>query len=172
LTEPLVCQVPYRLDDWNRSERIESLLGAKRFQFMISAPPEFFPLIRAFYGLFYWNQLFLGEIYTEPILREMEAFYKSGFIDRFSNKNPHSQVMARSIEIRIWKNGKESFSVNLPKNQISRLKSYLEPHVLLQIQNKGLDIDSIIRSALESGLEPSPLVEWEEGEKRVKISLV
>lgn len=171
ILEPFLSKSRYELRTWNRKERCADILGPDKLQFMISAPANFFPIMRAFQGLLLWCEKSSGNIWIEPnvfntrirLSQDLADFTKS-----FSNTKPE---FSTSFKIEVWKQKKQTIAVTLPRNAVEQLHSLIDPDILQKINLKGINIDSITKLARENGYKPMDLLRWTEGDQEIKIYL-
>jgi hypothetical protein len=176
LLEPFLAPGGYDLKDWNRKERVASLLGAERWNFMLAAPPTLLFLMRAFKGLFHYVELLGGRAPFGPIRREI--FFAKSAIP--SGSTPDSLRRGKAIpdaiitrlRIEVVQDGERKISLTMPGDAAGRLEDLVDPELAKRIQEYGVSLVTISRRAEEDGFRPASLFDAEtEGGKRVSIWL-
>jgi hypothetical protein len=171
ILEPFLAKTRYNLNSWNRKERCSDILGSEKFQFMISAPANFFPVLRAFQGLFHWCFISSGDLWLAHKISKKSIEMTSALKD-FSNTFPkEKRKLASCLRIDVWRDNAKTVSLNLPREAIEQLEQLIEPALLEKIAANGINIKSIQKKARVGAYQPEELITWQDGDKRIRIYL-
>ncbi|WCL48663.1 AarF/UbiB family protein [Leptospira sp. GIMC2001] len=187
--EPFLELSPYDLSKWKRVERCSDILGARRFQFMLAATPEIFPVIRAFMGFFHWSAMTSGKVWVRPSLERMEQELSEEIrefkikitanlklrIDANVHENTETnhdtnfdlmeeESIAKFLRIEVYKNKILTVQLEFHRNMIERLDEIMDTNILSKISGRGISIPEIIRKARVNSYKPMMLFEWIEDE--------
>lgn len=171
--EPLLSQGRYNLKTWNRKERAEEILGKYRWTFMSAAPATFLPLIRALTGVYYYARLFDCGMYVYPMIKKQLQMHREHIDLCEVPKVSEGEVttMARSLQVRVYKDGKLTLELALPRRAVDNLESFMDGDVLEKIKEKNISIPHYIQMARASGYAPMELLDITFKNKRMLLFL-
>jgi len=171
LLEPFLEQSRYDLSRWNRKERCNDIMGPNKFQFMISAPANFFSMMRAFQGLFHWCHKSSGDIWLYPKISKKSFEMNSQWNDLIISVPEKRKSIATSLKIDVWRGEEKTVSLTLPRAAVEQLEHLIEPALMEKIMEKGFDIRAIQKQSRIGAYHPQELISWKEDEKKIRIYL-
>lgn len=175
LLEPFVSD-DYNLSKWNRTERINAILGEDKWLLRTSAPAEILFVMRSFQGMFYYlNHLKVKmpmRSWLTPLIRDLVEINHNGFLNNCDTMAEDSSKLAKRLCIQVWEDG------------ITKVKLTLKPHLALEITdlipndvkqnlgNKIINIQNIEnRLKLEDALKAQELFILNDKNKKIKMWL-
>lgn len=174
LFEPFCSVVPTSTTGWNLGERIAAILGDDRWNLRMAGPPRLIYLMRAFQGLFYYLNRWGQEIHWQQSLVQALKPMRNA-IDSLeltaSAANASSKGTATRLRIRIVENGQTKVQISQPVNAIERLDELIDAGLRENIVAKGIDLNEIVKQARRNAYAPSKLLEIENGDRVVTVSL-
>ena len=171
LWEPLLLQGRYNLKSWNRKGRIMDLLGEKRWNFMASAAPSVFPAMRALAGWFYYCENLSGDLFLGPLLQNTRQACLPNWQPEQEPNCQSGMEMAKSLHVEVFRDEKKTVALDLPFYAVEKLEDFIDPDTYSQIKQNGIDLNKLIHSVREDGYRAKQLFLWEEGTKKVEVSL-
>ena len=159
LFEPFMHDFKYDLANWRRTERIDDILGADRWNFRMAGPSKLLLLMRAFSGLVYYL-----ERLTEPVswglaIKPVQAAYAAttARLTPPTTTGPEGRFesMARHLRIEVCRNGRQSASITMPAAAIDDLDDIIDKDVLRRIDERGIDLADIVREVRSNGYAPA-----------------
>lgn len=169
LLEPFLEGDAYDLGRWRRKERVQDLLGAERWNFMLAAPPALFPLMRAFHGLFHYAALLggkgpFGAVLAAHLRREESRPESPVGVTPGESPGTGGARAATRLRIEVRRGGGRSVSLTMPGESAGRLESLIEPGLLERIRKRGFDPGACAEKARREGFPPGVLFRWTDGE--------
>lgn len=151
LLEPFVAKGGFRIDSWNRRDRVMDLLGAERWNLMVAAPPMVFFLMRAMHGLFHYTGILGGILNLEPLVAEeiaavgsfpwtLEHDFRTTGIPA---AHPNSNVTKNNMNLEPLLSGEIAESGSLPWTIGQDFKTTGIPAVHLRVKVTKNNSDSI-----------------------------
>ncbi|MBF0199079.1 MAG: hypothetical protein HQL32_15285 [Planctomycetes bacterium] len=171
--EPLLLAARYPLDKWKRSERVKGLLGAKRWEFMVAAPPACMPFIRGLRGLYYYCGHLGGDMFVSPQVNLYLEEHKDA-LAQFEQSLPevYSDDIYGRLEVKVMDGGMEKVNITFASRVVENVEELMDDKTLERLEENGIDLEAIKKRARENAYRPMPLLEWEEGEKKVFVAIV
>jgi hypothetical protein len=175
LFEPFACSGQYKIEDWKVSERLEAALGSDRFNFRISGPAKLVHFLRAFTGLTHIIQKLNTPVYWSGPLQKLLA-RKQGELNEMvlptvTPSNSTFAGIAKKLHILVTENGLEKVSLNLPASAVERLADLLDEDIEKRIDERGIDVDELLRGVRERLYAPQEIFSLDEGGKCFTVSL-
>jgi hypothetical protein len=78
---------------------------------------------------------------------------------------------AKSLKIRVRRNGVTVVEMTQPRSTVERLDSFLDDGMKRRIAEQGVDLDAVVESSRQSGFAPAPLFSYTDGPKEVAVWL-
>lgn len=175
LFEPFAAPVVYDARQWRLGERVADILGADRWNFRISGPPNLALLLRAFHGLkFYleglqtpviWSRVF-REIWKQE--GEVAASLKLAAAPK---READFAQLSRQLKIRVTEAGKTKVELTCPATAIDELGSLIDDDLLARIKAQGNDLAQLTADVRRRGYAPGPIFGLREAAKEVRVWL-
>jgi hypothetical protein len=171
ILSPFISRGRYKIKNWNRKERIEDLLGEDRFQFMVSAPIEIFPWMRALKGLLFYSENLTADLYLMPLLQKALKLYAAD-LKRVKIIDNDTEEYSTTLKISLIKNGIKKVELEFPAMAIDEIDDLISGDVKDSIRDSGIDLNTIVKTIRRSGYAPQEVLTFSEPERELKIELV
>jgi len=175
LFEPFCVEYPYRMDQWQLSERVGDILGDDRWNFRIAGPASLIFLMRAFHGLKYYLEKLEVELpwrpFIGPMLAQLEPQMNNLSLPDNLAAKPSFDSMAKYLKIRVRQDGRTRAELSSYASNIDNLDSLIDEDVKQRIVNKGLRLDKIVSDIRRRGYTPGPVFQLEDNGKQVDVWL-
>lgn len=175
LFDPFATQGKFNLDNWNKAERIEDILGDDRWNFRISGPARLIFLMRAFHGLVYYlrelSEPVSWSICLKPVLNRHMVAMQSLSLPEPDDTGSTFASLARHLCIRVMENGNVKVKVTLTVDAVEVLENVIDEDVTKKIQQRGIAIPEIVKRARANQYAPQELFELKDGPKTFTVWL-
>jgi predicted unusual protein kinase regulating ubiquinone biosynthesis (AarF/ABC1/UbiB family) len=148
LFEPVRKPKTWKPSNWNLQERINQLLGSKKWNFRTAGPPWFLMLIRGLNGWLHGMKNLEPNSESEPVY--------------------HYQT---KLKVRVNENGVEKVFLELPATSVMDLDLFIPDTVKEKIVEQGISINDISERAIRNGYPPEILFESTGEGKHYKVWL-
>jgi predicted unusual protein kinase regulating ubiquinone biosynthesis (AarF/ABC1/UbiB family) len=173
LFEPFLIPAAYDLSDWQRSTKINHILGDQRWNFRFAGPPRIMFLVRMFQGLLYYLQQWQVNLAWKPlieeILRDLDSELDNLKIEPIPGEHISFQSIASQLYIKLTQKGITKVKLTFPLNAIDRLGDIMGPDIASRVAEAGIDVDEIVKNARASGLQPQTLFNWKDSQEKAVI---
>lgn len=166
LFEPFANPAKFDLDGWNRSERIDDILGDDRWNFRMASPAKLILLMRAFRGVLYYLER-LGESVSwerlfAPIVARHQHTMATLDIPASKSRENRFESMAKHLRIEVKRGGVTKVSLTFPATTVDDLDGLVDEELAVKIAERDIDIAKIVRETRSRGYTPGPLFELDE----------
>lgn len=161
LFEPFCFAGKYDLAGWNRTERIEHILGDDRWNFRMSGPPWLIFVMRAYRGLLFYLERLNAPVAWSIAVRPFLMQHRTE-LDAFDADAEQIEVgtfdgLARHLRIRVTHNGEPKVSLTFPASSVEDLHELMDDELRGRIANQGIDLAAIVKRAREFAYMPQAL---------------
>jgi hypothetical protein len=178
LFAPFIQSRAFAVETWQLADKLQALLGEKRWWFRAAGAADLLLLLRAFHGVVAqlstlhvalpWGGLFHYAI-SEPLLVEARALSLPNI--QTLTSPPQVRITARKLCIRVYQNQQLSLSLDLPAEAALELDSLIPEAVQKQMTiDNTLDFQALQRK-LHQGIYPQSLFDKDDGYKRCQVWL-
>jgi hypothetical protein len=164
----------YNTSYWNLGKRLDDILGELKWWFRSAGPPNLFLLLRSFSGVLnHLDAINIALNWTEELeailpldtLARAEAYSPPDVPESISRTTIGYDSMADYLKVRVTEDGKQIVNVTMPATQVAQLDTLMPEDTLANIQDSGVDIGAIGKTACESGIIPQELFTHEQGNR-------
>jgi len=168
LLEPITGPQPFVPEQYRLGERVSALLGARRATFRQAGSAGLSFFVRTWAGLL----AHLGRL-GGPV--SMRALYEQA-VDRL----PPAALPATSasadgpatlLRVRVQRGGRTTAQISLGAHVVRHLRDVVPDDVRDEVERRGIDLDVLAVSALESGLVPQDLFCLDEPDRTIRVWL-
>ncbi len=175
LFEPFASPMKFDISVWNRTQRMDDILGDDRWNFRMAGPSRLILLMRAFRGILYYLEK-IGEPVSwervlQPILQKHQASVQAISLKPSPSPQSTFDSMAKHMRIEVLRDGVKKVSLTFPALAIEDVRNLMGEEVMERIEQEGTDIDEIVKEARAGGYKAIELFcvkdVTQEGEQRV-----
>jgi predicted unusual protein kinase regulating ubiquinone biosynthesis (AarF/ABC1/UbiB family) len=176
---PFIQARAFELEQWRLAASLQDLLAEQRWWFRAAGPADLLLLLRAFHGLIQqlailqvalpWGGLLRYSVGNALLAeaRNLELPEVSASI----GKQP-LLIKARKLCVRVYENGAEAISLDLPAEAALELENLIPASVLTEIKNTAeIDLLKLTSKLQEQGIVPQRLFETDNGTKCCRVWL-
>lgn len=171
---PLLEKRASDLNDWDLDEDLNRILGEYKWWFRSSGGTEFFSLMKAFSGyshiLKMWKIQVPFRALVEEKIKKYEADIEKLVINEFAEEILF-QGKAKSLKIRVFRDGKNTVDLTFPSSILPRLDEYISYEIQEKLKERGISIQELIKSKIEDGGCPGDIFKLIETEKEFWVYL-
>ncbi len=174
LFEPFLQPSPFDPEGWRRSERLDDLVGERRWNFRASGPAELVFLVRAFQGLFHHlGRLAVKVSFARALDRVMVDCLAECLALPPPNlpPGPGFASLAKALRLRLTVDGEPRVALEFPAQAVERLAGLMDPNLRTQLAARGIDLDQVTRQARRQGYAPGELFAYSDGSKHFRAWL-
>ena len=184
LLQPFAHSGPFDLTTWQPGQVIQKTLGEQAWWFRSAGSPALLSILRAAQGMFglirqldvtiNWQQRLLSlpspRIHSGPI--RLSSEHQEARIEAACQK----PTSARSMRVRVLRDGKETVALTMPIRAIGQLTSIIPTDQMQTIKDtlaaRGQSLPALIDEALANDLQPADLFDVQMANKRIHIALI
>jgi predicted unusual protein kinase regulating ubiquinone biosynthesis (AarF/ABC1/UbiB family) len=177
LFQPFVQEGGFDVAEWKLGQRIEALLGERRWWFRSAGPSDLLLLMRAFQGLAHHLDMLNALLPWWPLL---ELAVGADVLQQARLRAPGpapgvplpSSGMATSLSVQVLENGVERVAVTMPSAMAYELDAIIPDDVRVQLRRAGLvEPRDIVERLYQTGLVPQELFRFTSGSKSYRVWL-
>ncbi len=161
LFEPFQSPTKFDTNTWNRTERMNDILGDDRWNFRMAGPAKLFLLMRAFRGVLYYLQRLQAPVSwnrtLDPIIARHGALASSVTIPASSVPTTTFSAMAKHLRVEVYREGCRSVSLTMPIGAIEDLENVIDEAVVRRIEARGVSLAALVRDSRRGGYAPGEL---------------
>ncbi len=173
LFEPFGQPAKFDLTTWQRSERIDDILGDDRWNFRMAGPAKLILLMRAFRGVLYYLERLGAPVSWERLLSPIVAKHSNALtkLDIPPSKSTDDSFtsLAQYLRIEVIRDGVQKVSLTMGMSAIEDLDTIIDDDVKERITQQGTNLNEIVRLARQAGYAPSELFTLDQPEKNQQI---
>lgn len=180
LFRPFLADHPFKVDHWQISADLKTLLDERRWWFRAAGPAELFLLLRAFHGLAQQLEKLEVALPWWPLLKNVVGkqllqrvrIMELPAVPASSTSNSFGFDNARKLRVRLEENGETKVSVDLPAEAVFDLESIIPGQILLMLLTNGdVNLTELGQRLRIQGLKPQTLFDFMAGTKQCRIWL-
>lgn len=172
--EPWCSDQPFATESWNALVRSREQLRDRRWGVRAAAPPEFLLLLRAIHGWAAWISRLGIALPWWPLTARLvgtDRLAQARVLRRSEAAGPPSGPPQPILRIRLDRAGEVAFAVDLPGREALELRRIVPLGAAERLAEGGVDLAAIERTLAATALAPRLLVDWRDGDRRVRIAL-
>lgn len=174
LFDPFRQPLKFDMDQWNRRERLDDVLGDDRWNFRMAGPAKLILLMRAFRGILFYLERLGQPISWERILRPIadrhEPSARALILPQPASDDASFSAMGRHLRVAVRRDGVTKVSLTLPVMAIEDLDGLMEPDLISRVEQKGTSLAAIVRNVRQRGYAPGEIFEIESDDaKQVRV---
>ena len=181
LFKPFLQSGVFHISHWELENTVERLLGEKKWWFRSAGPSDLFLLLRAFQGVVQQLQTLRVSLPWLDILRrslDPDTIQKARSM-QLSEIPQEQQIavsdvncLANTLCIKVSSEGREKVNARVPAELALDLESLIPSDVLDVLrEDKSVDLESIQRNIVDSGIAPQTVFTHQIGIKQYEIWL-
>jgi predicted unusual protein kinase regulating ubiquinone biosynthesis (AarF/ABC1/UbiB family) len=175
ILEPLTTNYAFDLSTWQLTQRMDSLLQEYKWWFRASGAPQFFLLMKSFFGLvklverlnvnINWYQCF------SEVVGSHENEIRDWSVAKSNFDSPAFSALAKNLSVIVVEDGFEKVNLTMPAAALEDLPTMVDHEVAQKIAERGLDLNQIVQKAMREGGLPGVLFQLEDGPKSYLVAL-
>lgn len=170
--QPFLTTTPLSYPNWKRKEKTEKLLPPQnRWDFMTSAPSNYFLFLRAMSGFIFWWKISGSSISLSQISDDWINKLKHQFHLSKTQKKQTQITSPNKLRIEVNKNSGTEVTLNFEVKLLADLQDLMGDDLYQKVINHGIEFDSILNQAYHSNFEPQTLFEINDSDAKVKVSI-
>lgn len=176
LFEPFLQKHTFDVSQWQRSQKIDHILGEYRWNFRFAGPPQLMFLVRMFQGMLFYLKQWQVQLAWQPLIFEqinaLSSEINNVAIAEVRGDKVTFQAMAQQLHIKLMQAGATKVKLTFPLDALNRLATLMGPEIESKVTQAGIDLAAIVQRARASGLKPQRLFEWQDADqKEVRVWL-
>ncbi|MCM8529363.1 MAG: AarF/UbiB family protein, partial [Lentisphaeraceae bacterium] len=175
LLEPFLSEGAFEYSSWNRKEKVNDILGEKRWNFMAAAPAELFLFMRSLSGLFYYTEKLSGKIFCRSRLTTI-LHSNSKSVSEVKEKlvadyECFNDETSSHLIISVRESGAQKVKLTLPAKSVESLKNFIPPDVETKLIKQKINIDDLVLDVRRNSYKPQTVFSLVEETKEVSVYL-
>lgn len=176
LFDPFTTEAPYDVNDWNISERFDSIAGEMKWWFRSAAPPQMIFLMRTLHGL----AMLLGRLQAKlpwrfvlsTLCQDMFPAVRAIVLpDPPPGPSAKFNGIAQLLKVHVIKPKSGEVRLTMPARASENLEDIIDPPVKEAIIKQKINLKEVQQRICRSGFAPQVVFEFKDSERYMKVWL-
>ena len=175
LFEPFQSPTKFDTKAWHRTERLNDILAADRWNFRMAGPAKLFLLMRAFRGILYYLDRFEAPVSWNrslaPLIARHGALTKAVAVPAPQVTSTTFAPMAKHLRVEVYRGSCRAVSLTMPIGAIEDLQQVIDEEIIQRIAERGVSLAELVRDSRRSGYAPGELFKLDipEDNKTIRV---